>query len=58
LWHISNCQKVEKVIYEVGIGSFLRLHSIWGQKLRFRRGPDSVQDRISVGRLTSKGHNF
>jgi hypothetical protein len=54
---MSNCQKVEKVIYEVGIESLLRLHSIWSRKLRFCRTPDSVQDRISGAQSTSKSHN-
>jgi methyl coenzyme M reductase subunit D len=55
---MSNCQKVQKVIYEVGIGSFLRLHSIWSQKLKFHETPDSVQDRILAAQSTSKSHNF
>jgi hypothetical protein len=51
---INSLWKVEKVSYNVDIGSFLRLHSIWGQKLRFHGILDSVQDRISAARSTSK----
>jgi hypothetical protein len=57
LWRMSNRQKIEKVIYDAGIGSFLQLHSIWSQKLKFHVTPDSVQDRISAAWSTSKGHN-
>jgi hypothetical protein len=37
-----------KVSYEFGIGSFLRLQSIWDEKFRFSGIPDSVQNRISA----------
>jgi hypothetical protein len=37
LRHVGSRQKAEKGSYDVGIGSFLRLRSIWSQKFRFLR---------------------
>jgi hypothetical protein len=48
LKHMGNRQKVEKVIYDVGIKGFLRLQLNWGQTFRILRMHDSVQSRISA----------
>jgi hypothetical protein len=40
--------KVEKVSYDVGIESFLRCHSNWGQMFRFLRTLNFVQNRIAA----------
>jgi hypothetical protein len=50
-------RKARKVGYDVGFGRFLRLHSIWREKSGFHGTLDSVQDRVSAARSTSKSHN-
>jgi hypothetical protein len=50
-------QKDEKDFYDVGIEGFLRLHWNWGQKFRFLRMLNSVQNKISAARPTLKTHN-
>jgi hypothetical protein len=55
--HMSNECKVEKVNYEFGIGSFLRLYLDWTHKFKILRLLKSNQPRISAARPTSKFHN-
>jgi hypothetical protein len=55
--HISNACKVEKVNYEFGILSFLRLYLDWTQKFQILRLYKSDQPRISAARSTLKGCN-
>jgi hypothetical protein len=47
LWCMSNYHKFEKASYNVGIGSFLRLHWISNEKFKIRGIPDFVHNRIS-----------
>jgi hypothetical protein len=54
---MSNDLKVEKVNYEFGIRSFLRLCLDWSQKFKILRLLKSDQPRISAVRPTSKLHN-
>jgi hypothetical protein len=54
---MSNDWKVEKVSYEFGIGSFLRLYLDYAQKFKILRLLKSDQPRISAVRPTSKLHN-
>jgi hypothetical protein len=43
--HMSNEWKVEEVIYEFGIGSFLRLYSYYTQKFKILRLVKTDQPR-------------
>ncbi len=49
--------KVEKVNYEFGIRSFLRMYLDWTQKFKILRLLKSDQPRISAVRPTLKLHN-
>jgi hypothetical protein len=55
--HASNCWKAEEVNYNANIESFLRLHSVWGQKFRFLRLSNSSKNRILAAQSTSKNYN-
>jgi hypothetical protein len=57
IWAYEYYWKVEKVKYEFGIGSFLRLYLDWTQKFKILRLLKSDQPRISAVWPTSKLHN-
>jgi hypothetical protein len=54
---MSNDWKIEKVNYEFGIVSFLRLYLDWTPKFKIRRSLKSDQPRISAAQSTSKSSN-
>jgi hypothetical protein len=56
LRHMGSRWKAEKVIYDIGIEGLLRLHLNLGQKFRFLRTLNSVQNKILAAQQISKNH--
>jgi hypothetical protein len=54
---LGSLRKAKKVGYDVGIEGFLRWLLNWSQNCRFIRMLNSVQNRISAARPTSKSHS-